>query len=276
MTGSETVTGARRALGGQLGAMREAAGYTQHQLAKLVGYARSTIASVEAGQGAARQLWEACDQVLSGSGALVSAYDEIERMRRQRQEAAASAAQTEREARAREWYAQHGTRWAHANTIAGEPVAATDVIHDLEARVLDAHRGRSGRHDASLTLVGGFAGSGKSEFARFLSEVTGWAILDKDTLTRPLVEQLLLALAGDANDRDTALYLERARPHEYRCLLDSGLENLRVGVTTVLTAPFLRELSDEAWLLRVKNRCAAYRATLNVVWVRCDPESMYD
>ncbi len=46
-----------------------------------------------------------------------------------------------------------------------------------------------------------FAGSGKTEFAKFLSFVTGWALLDKDVITRPLVESMLTALNGYPNDR---------------------------------------------------------------------------
>jgi predicted kinase len=128
----------------------------------------------------------------------------------------------------------------------------------------------------TLTLVGGFAGSGKSEFARFLSSVTGWAILDKDTLTRALVEQLLLSLGEDINDRHTETYQKKVRPHEYRCLMDAATENLACGVSTVLTAPFIREFADKTWLQRVQNRCIKHNATLSVVWVKCDVDSMYD
>jgi predicted kinase len=127
----------------------------------------------------------------------------------------------------------------------------------------------------SLTLVGGFAGSGKSEFARFLSSVTNWALLDKDTLSRPIVEQLLVALGGERDDRQSELYQQQVRPHEYRCLMDTALENLSSGVSTVLAAPFLRELSDE-WLTRLRNNARSKNATLSVIWVRCDAESMFD
>ena len=41
---------ARRALGRQLAALRDAAGLTQHDLAPLVGYGRSTVGTVEIGK----------------------------------------------------------------------------------------------------------------------------------------------------------------------------------------------------------------------------------
>lgn len=128
----------------------------------------------------------------------------------------------------------------------------------------------------SLVLVGGFAGSGKTEFARFLASVTGWTILDKDALTRALVEQLLVANGCDVNDRHTTFYMENVRPFEYRCLLDAAIENLWCGVSTVVTAPFVREFADDVWFTRLHNRCAGQRARLNVVWMKCDEESMHD
>jgi predicted kinase len=154
----------------------------------------------------------------------------------------------------------------------------TDDSDDLETRVLTAYQQhRNTTPDPlSLVLVGGFAGSGKSEFARFLSSVTGWTILDKDALTRALVEQLLVANGCDINDRHTKFYMDDVRPFEYRCLLDASIENLRCGVSTVITAPFVREFSDGEWFTRLQNRCAAHRARLNVVWMRCDEESMHD
>ena len=82
----------------------------------------------------------------------------------------------------------------------------------------DAARPNRATGETSLVLVGGFAGSGKTEFGQLLAAVTGWALLDKDALTRPLTESLLLALGADPNDRQTDLYKQRVRPLEYRCL----------------------------------------------------------
>lgn len=53
-------------------------------------------------------------------------------------------------------------------------------------------------------------------------------------------------------------------------------ENLRCGVSTVVTAPFVREFADAQWVERVRNWCAAYRAKFSVVWMNCDEESMRD
>ncbi|MDF5757636.1 AAA family ATPase [Spongiactinospora sp. TRM90649] len=146
----------------------------------------------------------------------------------------------------------------------------------LRTRVVDAWRRRHGGGSPRpiLVLVGGYAGSGKTEFSRFLSDITGWAFLDKDSLTRSIVERLLVSLGGDPNDRHTELYLREVRPLEYRCLMETAWDNLGVGTSTILSAPFIAEMNDEAWFARLENRCAAKGIDVAAIWVRCDPESM--
>ncbi|MEV8630711.1 AAA family ATPase [Streptosporangium sp. NPDC051023] len=146
----------------------------------------------------------------------------------------------------------------------------------LRSRVVDAWRRRHGGGSPKpiLVLVGGYAGSGKTEFSRFLSDITGWAFLDKDSLTRSIVERLLVSLGSDPNDRQSELYLKEVRPLEYRCLMETAWDNLDVGTSSILSAPFIAELKDEAWFTRLENRCAAKGIDLAAIWVRCDPESM--
>ncbi|MFI2347152.1 AAA family ATPase [Streptomyces sp. NPDC019443] len=147
----------------------------------------------------------------------------------------------------------------------------------LRDRVVDAWRRRTtgGSMDGpSVVLVGGFAGSGKSEFAKFLGGLTGWPILDKDSLTRPLVDQLLVALGGEAHDRSSALYREKVRPLEYRCLMEAAWDNVDCGISTILDAPFISEFSQAEWMQRFQNRCRSKRVSVATIWVVCDPESM--
>lgn len=138
-----------------------------------------------------------------------------------------------------------------------------------------ASRGHAAQRDTSLVLVAGFAGSGKTEFAKFLSAITGWALLDKDTLTRPLVESILTALNGDPNDRHSEIYKTRVRPIEYRCLNGATFANIDNGTSTVVTAPFLAEVVDRRWLDRLAFRCTSAGADFEIVWVGADIETMY-
>jgi predicted kinase len=171
----------------------------------------------------------------------------------------------------------------HDLLVRARPAPGVDTSEDepsliaFEARILDAAAARPCRPtgDTSLVLVGGFAGSGKTEFGRHLAAIAGWALLDKDALTRPLTESLLLALGADPNDRQTDAYKQRVRPLEYRCLLNAAFDNLDNRVSTVLTAPFLQEMPDPSWLRRIAHRCTAEAIDVAVVWVRCDVDSMY-
>ncbi len=208
--------------------------------------------NVEIGrQNVGRQFWERCETALRAHGALLNAYSNLQ-------------------ARLAEQHKDRATE--HASPIVRDAIRALEPTFarlqqnsgavsidafdasTLEHRLLDACQAqrRPSQDRPLLTLVGGYAGSGKSEFGRFLSSITGWTLLDKDTLTRPLAEGLLVSLGGDPNDRHTALYRERVRPLEYRCLLSTAYENLTRGVSTVLTAPFVAEIADEAWLGRSK------------------------
>ncbi|WP_326681023.1 AAA family ATPase [Streptomyces sp. NBC_01237] len=147
----------------------------------------------------------------------------------------------------------------------------------LQQRIIDAWKRRhtgGDPHRPVLILVGGYAGSGKTELARFVVQLTGWPLLDKDPLTRPLVERLLVALGGDPNDRHTDLYRENVRPVEYDCLMQSAMANVKCGISTVLSAPFIAEMTDPAWMERLANRAGAMGVDVYPIWVRCDEESM--
>ncbi len=147
----------------------------------------------------------------------------------------------------------------------------------VQQKLMDAWRRRrtgGDPHRPTLVLVGGYAGSGKTELAHFFTALTGWPLLDKDPLTRPLVEGLLLALGGDPNDRHTELYRERVRPLEYECLMQSAYANVAGGISTVLSAPFIAEMTSEDWMARLFNRCEAKGVDVSPIWVECDPASM--
>lgn len=147
----------------------------------------------------------------------------------------------------------------------------------LVSRVVNAWRGRAFTDTldtTTLVLVGGYAGSGKTEFARFLADVSGWALIDKDTITRRMTERLLTELGADPHDRHSEVYLKEVRPLEYISMMDAAAENLDVGTSTILAAPFISELNDDSWMRRLVNRCAGKRVEVSALWVRCDEESM--
>jgi len=126
-----------------------------------------------------------------------------------------------------------------------------------------------------VILIGGYAGSGKTELGRVIARQTGWPILDKDTLTRPVVEAALELLGLSPHDRESESYRNRIRPREYDALEEAALENVGCGNSAVVTAPFIREFNDPAWISRTEARFASLDAAVTFVWLYCDPDTMH-
>ncbi|HZM83834.1 MAG TPA: GntR family transcriptional regulator [Candidatus Limnocylindrales bacterium] len=126
-----------------------------------------------------------------------------------------------------------------------------------------------------VILIGGFAGSGKTELGRILVRETGWPLLDKDTLTRPVVEAALEMTGRSPHDRESDHYLKLIRPREYEALASAATENVECGNSAIVTAPFLGEFNDEAWISRTQASYAAMNATTTLVWVYCDADTMH-
>jgi len=146
------------------------------------------------------------------------------------------------------------------------------VVHAPEQEVVRGRRLRLSR--PTVILIGGYAGSGKSELGRIIARETGWPVLDKDTITRPVVEAALEVLGSSPHDRESEIYLSTVRPREYEALDAAALEQVERGNSAIATAPYIRELAAPAWLQRVQATYNALDAHLSIVWVYCDPESM--
>ncbi len=123
-----------------------------------------------------------------------------------------------------------------------------------------------------LIFFCGHAGTGKTTLAKralpLLRERTGesFCLLDKDTLYGAYSATVMGVLTGDANDRDSPLYLQHLRQPEYDGLLATARENLQLGTSCVVVGPLSREvrahrLADRAWL-RV-----GPDVSVHVVWV---------
>jgi predicted kinase len=123
-------------------------------------------------------------------------------------------------------------------------------------------------------IVGGYAGSGKTETGRILARMTGWPMLDKDSTTRPVVEAALTRLGLSPHDRESETYLKHVRPAEYEALRMCTMENISCGNSVIVTAPHTLELRDPAWCERMAADLEALGAGMHAVWVRADPDSM--
>lgn len=126
---------------------------------------------------------------------------------------------------------------------------------------------------AYITLGG--AGSGKSTVSRHISEYTGALYLDKDVLAGPLVGLALEAFGENASDRESnEIYLRRVMPLEYDALFAVAGQNLALGHSVVLDAPFVAYLSDPDYLRTEMARASWPEVHVRVIRVVASPETV--
>jgi predicted kinase len=98
-------------------------------------------------------------------------------------------------------------------------------------------------------FVIGPAGSGKTSVARLIAAQSGAAYIDKDTVCGRFTEALLDAAGTDKNERDNNPYYQSVvMDLEYQTILDIARDNLAVGRSVVLDAPFGRYFPDPDFL----------------------------
>jgi transcriptional regulator with XRE-family HTH domain len=94
------VAEARKDLGRQLAAWRDAAGLTQVELARRTCNSRSAVANVEIGrQNIPRRFWQSADSECGAAGALVAAFDQVDALVRDFNTQAAQVREQQRAAR---------------------------------------------------------------------------------------------------------------------------------------------------------------------------------
>lgn len=177
---------------------------------------------------------------------------------------------------AREWGVSVATINRAMGMLADDGLA---LARDRSSRLVNYPNSTGGgiadpARSPKAVLIGGYAGSGKTELGRILSRMTGWPIIDKDTTTRAVVEAALESLGQSPNDRESDLYLTVIRPAEYDSLIATLIENVQCGVSAVVTAPFIREFNDQAWCDRLTANLEGFGVEPHVVWVKCDAETM--
>ncbi|TCB97201.1 XRE family transcriptional regulator [Micromonospora zingiberis] len=143
MSDHDDLTAARRALGRRLAHLRKAAGHTQHGLARLVQYGRSSVANTETGrQHPERSFWARCDTVLGTGAVLTAEYDRIADLDHRRRHAV-------RPAHTSPPLAGGETLWENEDrinarrlvlTTMGDDAQLTDLEHHLQKAIADQGR----------------------------------------------------------------------------------------------------------------------------------------
>jgi predicted kinase len=92
-----------------------------------------------------------------------------------------------------------------------------------------------------LVFVLGSPAVGKSRCAKLIARRLGAAYLDKDTIVTGLTEALLTLAGTDPHGRDeNRYYQDHVMDLEYETLLKVATDNLQVGLSVVMDAPFGR------------------------------------
>lgn len=96
-----------------------------------------------------------------------------------------------------------------------------------------------------VLLVAGAAGSGKTTLGRELARRFRIPLLDLDTLTNPLLDQLDSVSVGP-HWNSPGPHSEQIRAGRYAVLLAAATDLVDIGQRPVLVAPFTRELTGGA------------------------------
>lgn len=117
-------------------------------------------------------------------------------------------------------------------------------------------------------LLSGPPAAGKTTVGRDLAHHLGAALLDLDTATAALVA-VVARLVGTVDLDDPAL-ASVTRDARYETLVALAEENIRIGTSVVLVAPFTVERRDPAVWDRLTARLRDAGAEPLLVWLRLD------
>ncbi|MFJ6028705.1 AAA family ATPase [Pseudarthrobacter sp. NPDC092424] len=115
-------------------------------------------------------------------------------------------------------------------------------------------------------VVCGVPASGKTTFAQGLAHELRWTYLDLDTLTNPLFEYMGGEFLVDVPTSEPPV---RASVNDirYTCLFDTARENLSLGNSVVVVAPFTSERTFPAAWTRLVERLAIPDSRVHLAWM---------
>jgi len=129
--------------------------------------------------------------------------------------------------------------------------------------------GATARSGAPFALVvTGSAGSGKSTIAVSIARRCGATYLDKDSLAGAMVDAAMIAQGHSPRERESStFYREQIMPAEYAALMTVARDNLRLGGSVVIDAPFAAYLDQPDHLLEAAARAEWPAVPLTVMQV---------
>ena len=112
---------------------------------------------------------------------------------------------------------------------------------------------------------------GKTKLSkRLATEIKHIVYLDKDTLI-PLSKQIF-AVAGQPYNRSSDFFEKEIRDYEYDVVMDLAFEAIKYEDLVMVNAPFTREIRDDEYIAKLREKLKDYGAKLSVIWIVTDPE----
>lgn len=126
-----------------------------------------------------------------------------------------------------------------------------------------------------LILIGGMPASGKTTVGKQLASKLSLPFLDKDTLC-DLYTNYVVGKETYSNDRASSLYTKTLRPLEYEILFHVAFEQVELGLSPVLVAPFSTEFVNNDMMDSLKLRLFKKNPSFQLVsiLIEADPESV--
>jgi predicted kinase len=122
-------------------------------------------------------------------------------------------------------------------------------------------------------LIAGAPGSGKSVVGASLARTLGAALIDLDVATEPLLNIIGSLITIDDIDDPRLATLTRA--DRYETITRLAEDNLRVGNTVLLVAPFTEERKNiHAWEELVDRLHRAAGGAVTMIWLYLSPEEL--
>ncbi|MEO7350882.1 MAG: AAA family ATPase [Marmoricola sp.] len=126
--------------------------------------------------------------------------------------------------------------------------------------------------DPSVVLVAGAPGSGKSTVGALIAGHLSAALLDLDTATASLTAVVGELLGTD--DLDDPEVVRATRGARYEAITALAEDNVAVGLSAVLVAPFSTERRDPAAWNAIRHRMSEVGARTTLVWLRISPDEV--
>jgi predicted kinase len=109
--------------------------------------------------------------------------------------------------------------------------------------------------EPTVIFLIGAASSGKSTIGKLIASKYHFSYLDKDMICNNFTGQLLESKGYSPHERDgNDFYSNVVMDLEYQTLLDIANDNLQLGQSVILDAPFLAYFSDKQYIHHLKEK----------------------